>query len=77
MQLYIFLPYEYPGLRTYVNIDQGIHRVKTLQKMKNGKKITWGFLYYAYDIAKFEAFHQNISMSANLLFLKNNNICSR
>ena len=54
------------------------HRVKMLQKMKNEKKkIMWVFLYYTYDIANFEAFHWNISMSANLLFLKNDNICSR
>ena len=73
MQLYIFLPYEYPGLRTYVNIDQG----KNVAKNEKRKKITWVFLYYAYDIANFEAFHWNILMSANLLFLKNDNICSR
>ena len=45
--------------------------------MKNEKKkIMWVFLYYTYDIANFEAFHWNISMSANLLFLKNDNIYS-
>ena len=36
--------------------------------MKNEKKNTWVFLYIKYS--KFGAFRWNISLSANLLFMK-------
>ena len=62
MQLYV-LPYECPGLCRH-RPGQNIK----LHEMKNEKKL-YGFSY-TQNIANFEAFRWNISLSANLLFLK-------
>ena len=53
----------------YVNIDQGIHKRKSKVARNEKRKKLCGFSY-TLNIANFEVFRWNISLSANLLFLK-------
>ena len=55
----------------YVDTDQGIQKGKSkVARNEKRKKPTWVFLYIKYS----KAFRWNISLSANLLFLKSGNI---
>ena len=53
----------------YVNIDLGIHKGKSKVARNEKRKTLHGFSYTS-NIANFEAFRWNISLSANLLFVK-------
>ena len=59
-----------------VNIDQGIHKGKSkVVRNEKGKKLR-GFSY-TQNIANFEVFRWNISLSAHLFFLKSESILSK
>ena len=53
----------------YVDIDQSIHQGKSKVAQNEKRKKLHGFSYTK-NIANFEAFRWNISLSAKLLFLK-------
>jgi hypothetical protein len=53
----------------YVDIDQSIHKGKSKVARNEKRKGLRGFSY-TWDIAGFEAFRWNVSLSASLLFLK-------
>ena len=59
----------------YVDIDQGIHKgkMKVAQNEKR-KKLLW-FSFYI-NIGNFEAFLQNLNLSANRLFLRCVQLCT-
>ena len=49
----------------YVDIDQGIHKVK--MKVAQNEKTNLGFAFYI-NIGNFEAFLRNLNLSAKHLF---------
>ena len=51
----------------YVNIDQGIHKVKMKVARNEKRKKLLGFSFYI-NIGNFEAFLRNLNLSANRLF---------
>ena len=53
----------------YVNIDQGIHKVKLKVARKEKQKKLHGFSF-SINMANFEAFHWNKKWSSNLFFMK-------
>ena len=54
--------------------DQGIHKSKSKVARNEKRKKQRGFSY-TLNIANFEAFRWIISLSANLLFLKSDDVC--
>ena len=53
----------------YVDIDQGIHKVK-LKVALNGKQKKLHGFSFSINMANFEGFYKNKKLSSNLFFLK-------
>ena len=52
----------------YIDIDQGIHKVKMKVALNEKSKNLVRFSFYI-NIGNFEAFLQNLNLSANLLLI--------
>ena len=60
---------EKENLRSYVNIDQGIHKGKMKVALNEKRKKLHGFSF-SINIANFEAFLSIFKLTKNLFFLK-------